>query len=213
MTRSNLSSGNRTESTAAAVRMVGLLDIAFPSGTIYANDGDKSLTYNGNAYLPSSVLVSDVSGISETVDLRARRVSIKLSGVDSSLINKLLSDAWHYAEINLYQGFLSEAGALVADPFPLGDSLLMSGASISLDTNTGQVEVSAETLDIFNNRSSAALATPESQKLRYATDTGMNAVRALMELEVAWGGRTLGGVGAGNAGGRPGNIGGLIRPT
>lgn len=189
MSRSNLTAANRGEATAAVVRMVGLLDIAFPSGTIYANSGDHALTYNGQSYLASAVMVDAVSGIGETTDLRARRVSIKLNGCDASLITKLMDDAYHFAEVNVYLGFLDDEGQLVADPYPVGHSLFMSSATISLDTGSGAVEISAETPEVLDTRSSEALATPESQALRYTGDTGMDAVRQIMETEIEWGGK------------------------
>lgn len=213
MTRSNLSTANADEAAAPAVRAAMLLDIAFPSGTLYATTAERPIIYNGIRYNPSGIF-NGSKGITETSDLKPKRISINLSGVDSGLKTKLVNDAYHYAETNLYLAFCDENWKPVADPYPLGESLIMSGAVITLDQDAGTVEVSAETLDIFNQRSSAALATPESQKLRYAGDTGMDAVRPITEAELIWAGRYLGGAGAGNpAGGRPGNVGGLIKQT
>ena len=197
MTRSSLAALNRAEAIAPVARVVALLDIAFPSGTLYATSSERAITYNGNRYLPSGVF-TEATGISEKIDLKASRVSIKMSGLDSGLITKLMNDAYHFAETNLYLGFLDENWKLVADPYPIGDSLLMSGAIITLDSQSGAVEISAETLDILNARSSAQLATPESQKLRYSGDTGMDDVRAIMEMELEWGGVRLSGLSAGS---------------
>lgn len=199
MSRSNLTAANRGEATAAVVRMVGMLDIAFPSGTVYANSGDHALTYNGNSYLASAVMVDAVGGIGETTDLKARRVSIRLNGCDSSLITKLMDDSYHFAEVNVYLGFLDDEGQLVGDPYSVGDSLFMSSATISLDAGSGAVEISAETPEVLDARSSEALATPQSQKLRYAGDTGMDDVRKIMETEIEWAGfREIGGAGPGD---------------
>lgn len=212
MTRTNLQVANAEASAANTVRAVALLDIAFPSGTLYATTAERPIVYNGIRYNPSGVFGGS-KGIAETTDLKPKRISINLSGVDAALKTKLVTDAYHYAETNLYVAFCDENWRMVADPYPLGESLVMSGAVITLDQEAGTVEVSAETLDIFNQRSSATLATPETQKLRYSGDTGMDAVRAISEAELIWAGRYLGGVGAGLPGGRPGNIGGLIKNT
>lgn len=187
MTRSNLSTANATEAAANSVRAAVLLDVAFPSGTLYATSCERPIVYNGTRYNPSGAFGS-ASGNAESTDLKARRISISLSGIDASLRTKLLDDAFHFAEVNLYLALCDENWKPVADPYPIGDSLLMSGAIITLDQGSGAVEISAETLDIFNARSSAALATPESQKLRYSGDTGMDDVRAIAEMEVEWGG-------------------------
>lgn len=188
MSRSNLTAANRTEATAASLRMVAMLDIAFPSGTLYATSGDHALTFNGNTYSPTGVMVGDPQGLAETVDLSARRISVQMSGLDSSLITKLMGDAYNYATANLYVGFLNERGALVGDPYVVGNALRLSQCTVSLNQGTGAVEVSAETLEVLDARSSAQLATPESQHLRYPGDVGMDDVRAIMEMEVIWGG-------------------------
>lgn len=191
MTRETLAAANATEAAAPSLRAVFLLDIAFPSGTIYATSGTHEISYNGNRYAPSGQF-QDASGLAEYLDLKARRISIKLSGLDPSLITKVMNDAYHFAECNIYLAFCDENWRPVADPHPIGDALLMSGAIISLDSGTGVVEISAETLDVLNSRSSAQLATPESQRLRYSGDSGMDDVRAIMDMEVEWGGRRFG---------------------
>ena len=187
MTRSTLATANATEAAANSARMVILLDIAFPSGTLYATSAERPIPHNGNRYVPSGVF-SDAQGFAETLDLKARRISIRMSGVDASLITKLMNDAYNFAQANVYLGFCDDNWKLVADPHALGDSLLLSGASITLDQGSGVVEINAETRDILNARSSAQLATPESQRLRYPGDTGMDAVRAIMDMEVEWAG-------------------------
>jgi hypothetical protein len=188
MSRSALSALNRTEATGNVVRVEELASIAFPSGTVYVTSADRALVFGGNTYLPSGVY-GGASGFAETPDLKPRQISIKISGLDAALLTKLLNDNYHYAEINVYLGFLNEARQLVADPYPIGHRLYMSHPVITLGERSGEVVISAETLDIHNRRNSAALATPESQRRRYPGDTGMDKVRVIAETEIEWGGR------------------------
>ena len=200
MTRSTLATANATEAAANSPRVVVLLDIAFPSGTLYATSAERPIAYNGNRYNPSGSF-TEANGFAETLDLKARRVSIRMSGVDAALITKLMDDAYNFAEANIYLAFCDENWKLVTDPHVLGDALLLSGASITLDQGSGMAEINAETRDILNARSSAQLATPESQQLRYPGDSGMNAVRVIMDIEVEWAGlrskSTAGGIDSG----------------
>lgn len=190
MTRSTLDAANRTEATAAVVRVAEFAEFAFPGGTIRCTTADRDITFGGNTYSGNAALI-DAGVIGESADLKARRLAIRLSGLDSALISRILTDDYHYAAVNVWLGFFDDEGQLVADPHVLAEDLLMSGATLTLDTGSGDIELSAEYFDIFAQRDSAALCTPQSQKLRYAGDTGMDRVARLVTQEVVWGGQYL----------------------
>lgn len=188
MTRSTLVTANRNEVSKNTVRSVVFFEFVFPSATLRYCTADRDITWGGNTYTHTPILGS-VEGVAEHSDLKARRVSFDLSGLDETILGKILQDAFHYSTVKLYWGFCNEAWRLVADPYQLSDELIMSDAPISIDESSGKVELSAETWDIFGERDSAVLATPETQRLRYAGDTGMDKVAALMTQQVEWGGR------------------------
>lgn len=187
MTRSTLSAANQTEVAKAALRVEFFMELAFPGGTIRITTADRDITWGGNTYTAKALLL-DAGAVSESSDLKARRIAFKLSGVDGPLLTRIRTDAWHYARVQFYIGFFTEAWALVADPYALGDELLMSHSQLRLGEGTAEVELSAETWDIFGERDSAVLATPETQRQRYPGDSGMDRVAILMTQEIQWGG-------------------------
>lgn len=196
MTRATLSSTNRTEIAKPAVRGEYLVSIVLPSVTLRGSTGDTDVVFGGNTYYGNAKFAG-FSNLSEVPDLKARRVSISLAGLTSDLVNAAMTDKYHYAQINLYVAFFDENGALIADPHALGGTLYTSEMSITLGEREGAITLSAESLEIFNRRNSAVLATPQNQKRRYAGDTGMDRVRIIMEQEIMWGGA----IGGGSAGG------------
>lgn len=189
MTRSTLVTANRTEIGKSAARVAEFAEFDFPGGTIRVTTADRDVPWGGYTWV-AQALLKDYGAISEASDLKARRTSLKLSGIDSNLLARIMADAYQFANVQVYLGFFDANWKLVADPYPMGDGLLMSNCILTLDAKTGEVELSAETWDIFNQRDSAVLATPESQRLRYSTDTGMDRVAWIATLDVEWGGGT-----------------------
>jgi hypothetical protein len=187
MTRSTLSAAYQAEAIKGAVRVAEFLELAFPGGTIRVTTADRDVVWGGFTWT-ASALMRDYGGVSESSDNKPRRIALRLSGVDTALVTRIRTDAYHYARVQIYLGLFEEAWALVGDPYAFGDELLMSSTPLTLSQGDAAIELSAETWDIFGERDSAVLATPESQKLRYAGDTGMDKVVRMMTQEVEWGG-------------------------
>ncbi len=199
MTRATLLTGNRTEVTKSALRMCYLCEIVLPSVTLRAATGDRDVVCGGNTYLGNAKF-RGFGGITETSDLKARRISIELSGVSADLISAAMADKYHYAQISLYAAFFDANWATVAEPHQLGVNLYTSTMSISLMPGGGSISVDAESLEVLNRRTSIVMGTPENQKRRYAGDTGMDRVRIVAETEFEWGGSRVGGANSGGVG-------------
>ena len=196
MTRSTLGTANATEAAAPVARVCELAELVFPGGTIYCTTASVDVPWAGKVFKANARLV-DAGGVSEAADLKARRIAMRLSGLDQTLITRILTDEYQFSEVNIWLGLFDENWNLVADPHEIAPNLLMSGISIMLEVGSGEIELSAEYFDIFAQRDSAALATPASQRLRYSDDTGMDKVARIMTQEIFWGGKY------GGAGTRP----------
>ena len=199
MTRATLGATNAAEVVKPTLRLEYLCQVVLPSVTLRGSTGDTDVPFGGNTYYGNAKFVG-FSNIIEVPDLKARKVSIQLSGLDPQLVSAAINDKFHFAEISLYIAMFNEAGALIADPHQIGTSLYASNMPIRLGEGTGSIDLQAETLEVFNKRNSAVLATPESQKLRYAGDTGMDNVRKISEMEFEWGGVRKGPVATGTGG-------------
>ena len=188
MTRSTLNAANAAEVAAPVARVCELAKLAFPGGTIYCTTASVDVPWDGKVFKANARLV-DSGAVSEASDLKARRIAMRLSGLDQTLITRILTDEYQFSEVSIWLGLFDENWNLVADPHEIAPNLLMSGISIMLEVGSGEIELSAEYFDIFAQRDSAVLATPASQRLRYSTDTGMDKVARIMTQEIFWGGR------------------------
>jgi hypothetical protein len=187
MTRSSLGQTNRNETEKPVVREVEFVELRFPSGTIRVNSSNVSITWGGNTFSPSPPLL-EMGDAVELSTMKSHKIVFKFSGIDETLLNRVLTDTYHYAVINVWLGFVNENWQLVADPYPLIDSLLMSNCTITADEGSQEIEVAADSWELFGTRDAAVLATPETQKIRYPGDTGQDRVAAILTEEIEWGG-------------------------
>lgn len=187
MTRPTFGTANRAEVAKAVVRTELFSEFAFPGGTIRVTTADRNITWGGYTWVAQGLL-RDVGTSSERSDLKSVRSSMILSGLDSTLLARIAGNDYHGARVQQYIGFFDENWKLVADPYAFGDELLMSNCVLKIAEGEGSIELSAETWDIFNQRDSAVLATPESQRMRYAGDAGMDRATFIATMDIEWGG-------------------------
>lgn len=189
MTRSTLNAANRSAASADAVAMVELLRLQFPGGALCFASGDRDVSWGGNLYLADGTL-GELAAAEETTDLKPRTVKLGLSGVNAGLVSTLRNTSWQYAPVDGWLGLLDASGNLVADPHPIAPDMRASMATIRLDAGTASIELEIEGRELSLLRDSAVLATDQSQRTRYAGDTGMNKVAAIADKQIQWGGKT-----------------------
>jgi hypothetical protein len=210
MTRSTLTSTNRTEVSKDVVQIAEFLSIAFPGGTIRMTNASRDIVWGGNTWLANGAL-AEVEGMVEAADGKLRPLELVLSGVDTTLLARVLQDAYHLARVKIYKGFFNSDWALLADPHPIAPEMLMSNGDIEYRDKGAVLVVRAVSFTVFDNQDSAVLATPESQRRRYPGDAGQDKAASLMTAIFQWGGQyaRAGGGGGGHGLGAPiGNMGG-----
>lgn len=187
MTRATLSAANRTEIAKNAQRRADFMELRFPSLTVRSTTADRNVTWGGFNWLADARFVQ-AAGYAEKSDLKARRTSLLLAGTDAALVTAIMNDKLTFSEVDLYVGFFNENWTLVDTPHAMAKNLLMSAPKLKLGAGTAQIELSLESWSIFSTRDAAVLATPETQRQRYAGDTGMDRIAAIMTKESVWGG-------------------------
>lgn len=196
-----LSATNATEVNAASLRVVRLVKLAFPSGTLYlADTAAPGLTYSSQTYTGDGTLL-ELGDIEEHTDSTASALRIRLSAGNSTLASRFSTDDWQYSAVEVAIGFLNEAGAFVDTPEPLGSWYMGNGA-----WSAGVIELYCENAAIDLERVSLVTPSDADQQLRYTGDTFFTNVAALEDKEVEWGGRRMNGrnvvgYGGGNGGG------------
>lgn len=179
-----------------------LVDLDFSSGHIYYTNGGRSIVYGGNTYLAVGGLGS-VDTISETSNLEAKGLSLTLSGIDSNHIAIALGQNYQGRAAKIYFALLDNNHELVSA------HLMFTGRMDVMSINLGEtatISLSIEHQLIDAGRPKIRRFTHEEQKVRDATDDGLQYVVAIENLDINWGRTDPTGANAGG-GGNP-NVGG-----
>lgn len=182
----DLTTAFKNEITSNLTRPFVLFQAFFDSGTIRFWNGVGNLVYDGDTYTGAGHLLA-VSPIDETTKVESRGVTLKLSGVPSSLIAIALAEEYQDRQITIDIGFFDSSGAIVVDPFRFfsGKADVMG---IQDAGETATINLSAENDIIILQRVNERRRTKEDQKLESSTDTFFDGVAALQNKSVVWGG-------------------------
>ncbi len=180
----DLTSDIITEVTATQLNPIMLFEFLFDSSTVRFWTGLGDIVFGGNTYAGAGQIVG-ISDYEEQQNLEARGVTFTASGIPSSILAVALAEPYQGRVCRAYFGALTEAGALIADPY-LMFSGFMDVMEIVENGETSTINISAENKMITLTRSKERRYTPEDQRQRYPGDLGMDFVPTLQDKEIVW---------------------------
>ncbi len=182
----SLTAGMVTEVTAATLRPILLVKLAFDSGDLNLWTGVGDLVFSGDTYTGAGDLLA-FSPIEEGVALKAVGLTGALSGIPSAIISTALAEDYMGRPVTVWFGALTAAGALVADPEPIFGGLIDS-MPIEDAGETAIIQIQAENRLARLEEAPGRRYTPEDQAIEYAGDKGLDFVVALNDgREIVWG--------------------------
>lgn len=180
--------------------------IDFDSGAVRLHDGWGEITWGSNAWSGLGDL-GGISGISEAADIGARSVTLRLSGVDASLVASALDRTDYKGRaVDIYVGACDADGDLVADP-----DLLWRGkadvCSLTFDKGVAEIELSCENELADLMEPNLSRFSDEDHQLRNPGDPFFEHLAMMIDRNVKWGNYSF--TGGGDALG-PGNDGSKV---
>lgn len=173
------------ELTKGTVYPIVLVEVEFSSGTINVWSGTGSLSWDSKTWLGVGEL-GKVSTIKETSEIRADNFVLELSGIPSALVGQALDDVRYGKPATIWQGFLTAAGAVIADPFIFAKGFT-DKAILTEGGDTATIRVNCENDLAGLQRPNIRRYTPEDQKQEFAGDLGFDFVPSLQDKNVFWG--------------------------
>lgn len=181
----DLTDGTKTQIEAACLSPIIMVELFFLSGTLRLWTGYGTLTWEGNDFTGSGMLLG-FSGFEENSDLQASSTRLTLSGVPTSILSLALSEDYQNRKASCYFAVLDDHGALVDAPY-----LIFSGkmdvmeAQDSGATCTVSLNAESDLVDLRVVRSRQY--TAEDQKTYFPNDRGFDFVAKIEDLEINWG--------------------------
>jgi hypothetical protein len=173
------------ELAAGVVRPAIFVESQFPSGYLRLWSGLGEITWGGRTWAGAGTLLN-VGAIEETTDVVATGTTVTLSGIPTDLVSLCISDARQGLPGQIYLGFLTAAGAVIAEPVMafagrLDVPTIMDGA------DRCEIQITYESRLIDLNRAREWRYTHESQQQISPGDRGFEYVAGLQEREIRWG--------------------------
>jgi len=182
MTRS-LSGSLTTELATNKLNPVNLIYIGVSTGSYYT-DHYKNISFNGNTYLASSLLLG-VSDASESSEVAVNDLVIKFSGADQTIISLFLNNDYMDKSAHIYRGFLDDSQALISDPFLLFEGRIENFNIDETDTSS-EVSISIASHWADFDKIAGRKTNTNSQKLYFSTDKGFDYASQSVR-EIKWG--------------------------
>lgn len=179
-----LPTGYAALATGKSFSPVFLVELRWPSGTVYVWNGYGTISWDGHTFVGTGHLGS-ITTIGESRDLKANGVTLTLSGIPTSLVNQALEEDSQGAVAKIWLGPLTKEGAFAADPLQVFEGIIdVCPSEESGETSTISVQLEKELIDRrLNNRR----YTHEDQQLDYAGDMFFSFVSGLVDKEITWG--------------------------
>jgi hypothetical protein len=176
-------SGTDAALLAPQLAPIGLVQLAFGSGTVRFWTGVGDLSWGGYTWTGTGTL-GKIGQMEETLESRAATLQLELSGIPPDVLAIALAEDWQGREARVYYGVLDDNRQFVGDPFQIRRGLmdqmtLTEGAEAT-------ITLAIESRDIDLGRANSRRYTAEDQRGEYPGDRGCDAVALLQSQEIVW---------------------------
>ena len=114
-----ISDAAKAASKAPVLRMMGLLELWFASGTIRLNSSNINIDWRGNRYYGIGDF-GNMSTVSEGMNLKSRGAQFTLTGIKSDYLEISLDEKVQGRRANLFFAMVDENYHLVREPLEVG---------------------------------------------------------------------------------------------
>lgn len=164
------------------------VELQFPSGTIYAHNGQGSYEFNGNTWLGVGAF-GNIGAMRDSVDITSQPITITLSSITDEIITAIQSDNIYNKTATIYVGAIDEELELLGTPDVWIDGYMEKKELVLGETSAVAITVlddSAKLLQRTNRR-----YTLEEHQKRYPGDEFLEYLPYLQHLTLEWAGERV----------------------
>lgn len=184
----NLDTDLRNALNDTVIRPLFLVEVNTPSGAYRFCSGQGSFYWSGSPLLEWLGVgnLGSITAITETRDVRAEGIKLRLSGIPSAMVTLVLADAVPGYEVNVWIAMLTEANVLMGEPYQAFSGELDAVSEIE-SGETSTIEIAVESELIRLQRANESRYTHEQQIARFPGDLGFEYVEALQDYNIQFG--------------------------
>lgn len=171
--------------TSQKIRPALFVEVDFISGPSYMWSGVGTISWNGHDWLGVGSL-GEVTAIEEGSTIEAKGITLKLSGIDPTLLTGVMTDFRAGLPALVYLGLFDSGGSLIADPV-LSWAGRTDQPTIETDGTTATISINCENRLVEMNVAVDRRLTNEDQQLDHSGDRGMEFVSSIQDVQVYWG--------------------------
>lgn len=169
--------------SAVEVAPIFLVELDWPTGTVYAWNGYHVLNWNGIDWQPTGHL-GGIAEIKESSDGTVNGTQLSMSGISAASIEEALENDSQGRPARIYHGVLSSTGFTI-DPYLVFDGLI-DFPSIVRNGSTATITVNLEK-ELYDDRSSVRRWNHEDQQIDFPGDLGFEYVAGIANQQFTWG--------------------------
>ena len=196
-----LSTTNTAQVNASHLEEVILVKLEFDT-PVYVHSGIGTITYDSNDYIGVGHY-GGIEGTRESEALGPTAITLTLDGITSQHINEALDSGNLYDVVTIYCGYRQDDGTLHDNPW-----IVWKGwyeyAAIRIDAESTVQITCQHDLSRLGEKKGRRY-THEDQQEAYSGDNAFRFVARMANLKLRWGGESVGIVGSGGGGWRPGD--------
>lgn len=182
-----LPTGFATKAESPEFLPVFLVELHWPSGTVYVWNGYGTISWNGHTWTGTGHL-GTISEIRESSSGKATGCTLTLSGIPSqSIIDALANDSQGQPGY-IYLTSMNRAGVFEFDPYQVFDGVI-DICPMQEDGQSATISVQLEK-ELIDRRTHNRRRTHEDQQIEYAGDLYFEYVAGLATKVVNWGAAT-----------------------
>jgi len=179
--------------TQSGVEVTHFIVLTFSTGTSYLTTAPHDIAWNGHTWEGIGGAMG-FEPIEESSDGKSGGTTIKLSGVDQSIISLILSAGSRGRPVEIYLAHLdTDAGTIVSDPVLIFEGFTNEGWTVRekrSDRGGGTVEISVRAVSELAslNRTNGIMTNTISHQKVHSGDTFFQHVPNLVGKPVVWNG-------------------------
>ena len=178
-----------TAAQAETGEIFHLFEFAFSGGTLYLTDASNDIVWSGNTYTAVDGLSHDA--VQETTQFGAQSVRVTVSGVDTSVLTRILQQNYVGQSAIIRHAHIASDGTITSNPVIVFQGLMNAAFEMqeTFDPDGGTAKITTRLVSPFAiiSKVNGIRSNVSSHQKFFSTDTFFRHLSNITDQPVFWG--------------------------